>query len=206
MKTRIVVLCFALTAVLFVTHQADAQDLTGHWGVQGDAAWVSVPKSIVEKIHALPEKPDISGIAESVGLVRFNKKGAPSYALQFSNLRASAEGTAQGQFQRHITGTGSIRGFMATKYVNFVTRKRLSAGLAFGGGVGQLKAHYVRSFASPDTITFGAAKHYEHVIPMFEMLGRLDFRPVRHLTVGPFYGIRNGTLAAGLNLRIHFVR
>ena len=123
---RIIVL-FALTVVLFVIPTANAQDPTGHWGVQGDVARVNVPKSIVENISALPEKPDISGTAYSVGLVRFNKKGAPSYALQYSNLRASIEGTEQqGQFQRHISGAGSMRGFMATKYLNFVTRKRVS--------------------------------------------------------------------------------
>ena len=159
------------------------------------------------RIHALPEEPDISGTAYGVGLVRFNKKGAPSYALQFSNLRASIEGTErQGQFQRHISGAGTMRGFMATKYLNFVTRKRVSAGLAFGGGVGELKAHYVRSFISLSNISFGAAKHYEHVVPFFEILARIDFRPERHVTVGPFYGIRNGTLAAGVAVRIHFVK
>jgi hypothetical protein len=206
MQIRIVVLLLALTAVLFVTQPANTQDLTGHWGVQGDAAWVSVPKSIVEKIHALPEKPDVSGFNESVGLVRFNKKAAPSYAFQFSNLRASIEGTQLSQFQRRITGAGTIRGFMATKYLNFVTRKRVSAGLAFGGGVGQLNAHYVRSTIVPNTVMFASLKQYQHIVPTFEMLARVDFQPERHLTVGPFYGIRNGTLAAGLALRIHFVR
>ncbi len=79
MQIRIVVFSLALT--VFVMPPASAQDLGGHWGVQGDAAWVSVPKSIVEKIHALPEKPDVTGFNESVGLVRFNRKGAASYAL-----------------------------------------------------------------------------------------------------------------------------
>ena len=203
---RIIVL-FALTIVLFVIPTANAQDATGHWGIQGDVARVNVPKSIVEKINALPERPDISGTAYSVGIVRFNKKGAPSYALQYSSLRAAIEGIQQqGQFQRHISGGGSMRGFMATKYLNFVTRKRVSAGLAFGGGVGELNGHYVRSTIAPDVVTFASVKQYKHIVPMFEMLARVDFRPERHLTIGPFYGIRNGTLAAGLALRIHFVR
>lgn len=201
------IVLFAMTVVLFVIPTAYAQDATGHWGIQGDVARVNVPMSVVERIHALPEKPDISGTAYSVGLVRFNKKGAPSYALQYSSLRAAIEGTEQhGQFQRHISGAGSMRGFMATKYLNFVTRKRVSAGLAFGGGVGELKAHYIRSFVSPSDISFGAAKQYEHLVPLFEILARLDFRPVRHVTVGPFYGIRNGTLAAGIALRIHSMK
>ena len=168
---------------------------------------MNVPMSIVERIHALPEKPDISGTAYSVGIVRFNKKGAPSYALQYSNLRASIEGTEQrGLYQRHITGAGSIRGFMATKYLNFVTRNWVSAGLAVGGGVGELKGHYVRSVVSPSNISFGTAKQYEHVVPFFEILARVDFRPIRHVTVGPFYGIRNGTLAAGIAVRVHVMK
>jgi hypothetical protein len=203
---RIIVL-FALTVVLFVIPRANAQDATGHWGIQGDAARVNVPMSIVEQIHVLPEKPDISGIAYSAGVVRFNKKGAPSYALQYSNLRASIEGTQrQGQFQRHVSGSGTMRGFMATKYLNFFTTNHVSGGLALGGGVGQVKAHYVRSFVSPDGISFGAAKQYEQVVPLFEILARVDFRPIRHVTVGPFYGIHNGTLAAGVALRIHMVK
>jgi len=203
---RIIVL-FALTVMLFVIPTANAQDATGHWGIQGDVARVSVPKSIVEKINALPEKPDISGITYSGGVVRFNKKGAPSYALQYSSLRASIEGIQQqGQFQRHISGGGSMRGFMATKYLNFVTRKWVSGGLAFGGGVGELKAHYVRSFIAPGNISFGAAKQYGHVVPFFEILARVDFRPMRHVTVGPFYGIHNGTLTAGVALRIHTIK
>jgi hypothetical protein len=206
MHMRIIVL-FALTIVLFVIPTANAQDATGHWGIQGDIARVSVPKSIVEKIHALPEKPDITGATYNAGVVRFNKSGAPSYALQYSSLRASIEGTQrQGQFQRHVSGSGTMRGFMATKYLNFFTTNHVSGGLALGGGVGELKAHYVRSFVSPSTISFGAAKQYEHVVPLFEILARVDFRPVRHLTVGPFYGIRNGMLAAGIALRIHTIK
>lgn len=198
---------FALTVVLSAVPATNAQDLTGHWGIQGDAAWVSVPTSIVEKIHALPEKPAITGTTYSIGLVRFNKKGAPSYALQYYNLRASIEGTEhEGQFQRHISGAGTIHGFMATKYLNFVTRKWVSGGLALGGGIGQLNAHYIRSFASPGTITFGTDKQYAHVVPLFEILARVDFRPMRYVTVGPFYGIRNGTLAAGVALRIHTIK
>jgi hypothetical protein len=206
MHMRIIVL-FALIIVPFVIPTANAQDATGHWGIQGDAAWMSVPKSIIDKIHALPEKPDITGATYGVGIVRFNKNGAPSYALQYSNLRVSIDGTEQqSQFQRHISGAGSMRGFMATKYLNFVTRKKVCGGLAFGGGVGELKAHYVRSFVSPSAISFGAAKQYEHVVPLFEILARLDFRPIRHVTVGPFYGIRNGTLAAGIAVRIHAMK
>src|SRR6266852_1466520 len=117
--TQYLCVCASLFLNAFMANALDAPK--GHWGIQGDFARVNVPKSIVEKVNALPERPDISGFNYSAGIVRFNKKGAPSYALQYSNLRASIEGTQQrGQFQRHITGAGSIRGFMATQYLNFV--------------------------------------------------------------------------------------
>jgi hypothetical protein len=36
--------------------------------------------------------------------------------------------------RREIHGSGKLRGVMATKYLNVVTRKHVSAGLAIGGG------------------------------------------------------------------------
>jgi len=62
-----------------------------------------------------------------------------------------------------------MRGFMATKYLNFVTRKRVSAGLAFGEAWAN-SSHYVRSFVSPGNISFNAAKQYEHVVPLLKSL------------------------------------
>ena len=56
-----IIVPFVLTVVLFVIPTAHAQDATGYWGIQGDVARVNVPKSVVEKINALPERPDISG-------------------------------------------------------------------------------------------------------------------------------------------------
>jgi len=35
---------------------------------------------------------------------------------------------------------------------------------------------------------------------------KVDVRPVKYISVGPYYGIRNGTLALGVALRIHAVK
>ena len=72
--------------------------------------------------------------------------------------------------------------------------------------MGEIKGHYLRSVISPTTLAFGNLKTYQHVAPLFEMLARVDFRPVRHLSLGPFYGLRNGTLAAGIAVRFHLVK
>ena len=176
-------------------------------GIQGDVAAVNVPKFAVEQIHALVEKPRISGDTYGVGLVRFNKKGAPAFALQFSSMRVSMNGILQqGPLQRTITGTGRVRGFMATKYVNFVTRKYVSGGLAFGGGIGKLGAGYTRSETFQGVSRLIDSGTYNGLFPLFEILGRVDVRPVKYITFGPYYGIRNGTLALGVALRIHAVR
>jgi hypothetical protein len=43
-------------------------------------------------------------------------------------------------------------------------------------------------------------------VPLFEILGRVDLRPIKHLSIGPYYGIRDGMFAAGLSVRVHFTK
>ena len=47
---------------------------------------------------------------------------------------------------------------------------------------------------------------YNGPVPLFEILGRVDVRPMKYITVGPYYGIRNGTLAFGVALRLHLTK
>jgi hypothetical protein len=95
---------------------------------------------------------------------------------------------------------------MATKYVNFVHRKRVSGGLALGGGMGKLDAVYSRDETFLGTQRFVEAHRYSYPFPLFEILGRVDIRPIKYLSVGPYYGIRNGTLAFGGAVRIQFTK
>jgi len=203
--TKTVVLFCTLTIVLCAVPLVHAQGTTnGHWGVQGDVAKVNLPRFAVEKIDPLFEKPDISGTAFNVGLVRFHGNGAPSYALQFSKLNVDIGGALQtGPALREIAGSGTVRGFLATKYFNFVARKHISGGLAVGGGIGKLDASYTRHEVFQGVRRFVEANVYNRAIPLFEILGRVDVRPVRFFSVGPFYGIRNSTLALGVAVRIH---
>ena len=104
-----------------------------------------------------------------------------------------------------MTGSGLARGFMATKYINFVTRGRVSAGLAVGGGIGSLQASYTRSAVSSTGVAALSERHdYDYTIGLFEILGRADFRLNRFLTIGPFYGARNGFIGGGAAVRVDF--
>jgi hypothetical protein len=199
---------YGFVSILLVILPVHAQNITtDHWGIQGDVAAMNLPKFAVEQIHALVEKPQISGDTYGVGLVRFNKKGAPAFALQFCSLRVSMNGILQqGLLQGAITGTGIVRGFMATKYVNFVTRKYVSGGLAIGGGLGKLEAGYTRLDIFQGVSRLIDSGTYNRPVPLFEILGRVDVRPVKYITVGPYYGIRNGTLALGAAVRLHITK
>jgi hypothetical protein len=187
---------------------AQAQEPSNaHWGAQGDASWASIPQSLIENINTLPEQPKVNGTSFGVGLVRFHASGSPSYALQFSQLDADINGKRQsGTILQEITGAGTVRGFMATKYLNVVTRRHWSGGFALGGGVGKLDASYTRFQTFQGTRRLVEANSYDYVVPLFEILGRVDVRPFRFLSIGPYYGIRNGTLVAGGAVRFHFVR
>jgi hypothetical protein len=199
---------FILTVLAVVSFaNALAQDTKSHWGIQGDVGHVSFPKFAIEKIDALPERPEISGTTYSIGLVRFHGNGAPSYALQFSRLTADLAGSrTNGLLSQQITGGGTVQGFMATKYVNFIHTKRVSGGFAFGAGIGKGEASYTRQFLLNGVAYAAESNAYIRVIPLFEILGRVDIRPIKYLSVGPYYGIRNGTLAAGVAVRLHITK
>jgi hypothetical protein len=200
-------LCIPTVFAVLSFTSALAQNSKAHWGIQGDIARVNIPTSVIEKINALPERPDVNGTSYGFGLVRFHGNGAPSYALQFSKLDADFSGAQQqGSFRRDIAGSGSVQGFMVTKYVNVVAKKHVSAGFAFGGGIGKLEASYVRSTSFAGIAPALETNSYDRIVPLFEILGRIDVRPIKYLSIGPYYGIRNGTLAAGAALRLHITK
>jgi len=44
-----------------------------------------------------------------------------------------------------------------------------------------------------------------YAIPLFEIFGRSIFRVARNVSIGPFYGIRDGLLGGGVRVRVHFL-
>ena len=186
---------------------ACAQNEAAHWGAQADGGFFYTPRFVVEKIHSLPEVPSIDGPSVQAGIVRFNARGAPSFAFQYSQLSADLEGSISDPRGRaSVAGDATFRGFMATKYLNFFTRDRVAAGVGLGGGIGKLDASYTRTVSSPTAIVFSDARRYEYTIPLFEIHGRVDFRVNKYVTIGPYYGIRNGMLGGGGCVRIHFLK
>jgi hypothetical protein len=186
---------------------ACAQDDGAHWGAQADGGFFNMPRFVVERFHSLPEVPTIDGPSVQAGVVRFNSRGAPNFALQYSQLNVNLDGSISDPRGRaSVSGDGTARGFMATKYLNFFTNYRVAAGIALGGGVGAVDASYVRTVSSPTATVFSDRRSYNYTVPLFEINGRVDFRVSRYVTVGPYFGIRNGTLGGGGCVRVHFLK
>lgn len=197
MKLSLLLLCPALLAA-----QGDP-----HWGIQGDYFEGKVPSFIVEKIDDLVERPDIDSKSYNAGLVRFDRNGSPSWAVEFTKSQLTLDGSRTfGAFRQDIRGDGTVRGVMLTKYLNFMSRKYFSFGLATGGGIGKLEASYYRFQTPPGSSVIFDRETVDYVVPTFQVVAQVDIRPVRWISLSPFYGIRNGTLGGGGAIRIHFTR
>jgi len=191
-----------------------AAQTDAHWGIQGDYYAGTVPSQIVEHIKDLVEKPDIDAKSYNTGLVRFHADGSPNWAVEFTNThltifgsRAFASATVIGGIgAAEVHGSGNIRGAMASKYVTFFSRTHVSAGLELGGGVAQLEASYTHSYTGLNAAILAPVQNYSYTVPTFQALALVDIRPVRWVSLSPFYGVRNGTYGFGGALRIHFTR
>ena len=190
----------ALPAVLLAQDRA-------HWGIQGDYVTGQVPRAFVEQIKDLPEQPVIDTKSFNAGLVRFHANGSPSWALEFSKMQMTLEGgLATGPVRQELRATATVRGAMITKYFNFFSNRYISGGLAFGGGAGQVDASYYRFQVPPGPAVITEQDTRQLVVPLFQALAQVDIRPVRWISLSPFYGLRNGSLGAGGAIRIHLTR
>jgi hypothetical protein len=190
---------------LLLPPTAVAQD-GAHWGIQGDYFTGEVPRGIVELFDDdLPEIPKIEGKGYSTGAVRFHANGSPNWSVEYTRTQFSMSGarTISG-FTQQIIGNGDIRGGMVTKFWNFLNTRFVSAGIATGGGVAQTQVRYVRYQTPPGV--FYDATNKDWITPTFQALVQADVRPVRWVSLSPFYGMRNGVLGFGGAVRIHFTR
>jgi len=173
-----------------------------HWGIQGDVGAGKIPSAIAD-LADIPLRPDITGLTWNAGVVHFHGSGAPSYSIEYTSLRATvSEAVSFGTFRSNVTGTGTLRGVMVTKYLNFFVRDHFSAGFALGGGYNKLQAGYDLFH---DTLLV-ESRRYNYDVPAFQTLAQADIRPIRWLSVGPFFGMRDGLITGGGALRIHFRR
>ena len=175
-----------------------------HWGVQGDIGFGVIPETF-----NIPLQPEITALTWNAGLVHFHATGAPSYSIEYTRLRAAFDTTdyvlptnPSLHVPATVTGSGTLRGVMITKFVNFFVREHVSAGLAFGGGYNKLEAGY-------DEFLYGVLiqrKRYNYDVPAVQVLAQSDIRPIRWLSLGPYFGLRDGFITGGGALRIHFRR
>ena len=194
-----------LTASPVLRAQGDEKS---HWGMEGGFGVAYIPASLPDAVQDR-YSASLDGNTYNFGLVHFHASGAPSYSLQFCHMMLEGNAAALGGVDASYQGSGSALGFLATKYVNFVARRRFSIGMGFGAGVGpQLKYNYTRSVTIQGK-SFSEQKAFTleelPVTPMFEIQFRGDIRISRNLSVGPWAAIRNGIPFFGGVVRVHFL-
>jgi hypothetical protein len=205
---RFGLLC-VVSVLIFAALPGLAQD-ANHWGVEADGGVGIVPSSLFESSqNRYKTSGSLSGYVYSVGLVRFHANGAPSYSLDFSGTHVEGNATDTNTSATY-KGSTNINGFMATKYVNFVARRRFSIGMGFGAGIApQLKLDYSKT-QTVGTTTTTVNKQYVvnqiPVTPLFQIEFRGDIRVSRNISIGPWGGFRNGLPAAGGAIRVHFLK
>ncbi len=186
---------------------AGAPELPAYWGIESGGGTILLPKALSTAIQN-QYSASVTGPMFSTGIVRFHPNGAPNFSLDFLHFSLNAQATSVTSGSQY-SGNASVSGFLASKHVSFMARKRFSFGMSFGAGVGpQLTAHYQQSYANggvlagPKTFTFNELP----VTPMFELLFRGDIRVHRNLSIGPYAGIVTGVPVIGGTVRVHFAR
>jgi hypothetical protein len=198
-----------VSGLIFAALPGLAQD-TNHWGLEADGGFGIIPTSLFESSQdRYKAATNLSGYVYSAGLVRFHANGAPSYSLDFSATHFEGSATDTNTTATY-KGSTTFNGFMATKYVNFVARRRFSIGMGFGAGIApQLKLDYSKTQIDR-TGTLTTNKQYVldqiPVTPVFQIQFRGDIRVSRSISIGPWGGFRNGLPAAGGAIRVHFLK
>jgi hypothetical protein len=193
-----------VTAIVAMAQPNAPEAPRAYWGFETGGADVWVPSSLGNSIQNR-YSATLSGETYSAGLVRFHGSGAPNFSLDFLGFSVNAKATdlkTTYQYQ----GSANVMGFMASKHASFVTRKRYSFGMSFGGGVApQLQAKYEQTIGPSGFLTQQKTYTLKEipVTPLFEVLFRGDIRVSRNLSVGPIAGLRSGFPVFGGVLRVH---
>ena len=198
-----------VSALVFAALPGLAQDAP-HWGVETDGGFGFVPSSLFQSSqNRYKASGSLNGYDYSVGLVRFHANGAPSYSLDFSGTHFEGNAT-DSRSTATYNGSTTFNGFMATKYVNFVARRRFSIGMGFGAGIApQLKLDYTKTQTVGTTTTIVNKQYTVNeipVTPLFQIQFRGDIRVSRNISVGPWGGFRNGLPTIGGVVRVHFLK
>jgi hypothetical protein len=200
-RKTVLVVVLGLSALARV----NAQDSKGYWGLEASAGGVLGAGPIPE---AAQDRYTVSGSGNffDVGLARMHGSGSPNFSFRFTRMAINGDVTEKG-FPLSYNGSASLPGFLFTKYLSVISRKRVSAGFGAGIGIGpQLKAKYhgTSQYANPAEKTWTLDDL--SVSPLFQVVARADFRVSERFSIGPFGGIQNGLPIFGGMIRVHFVR
>jgi len=202
-------LLWVVSGLVFAALPGLAQDAP-HWGAEADGGYGFLPNSLLQSLqNRYKASGSLTGYDYSAGLVRFHANGSPSYSLDFSGTHLDGNLT-DSKSSATYNGSTSFNGFMATKYVNFVARRRFSIGMGFGAGIApQLKLDYTKTQTVGTTTTVTSKQYVVNqipVTPLFQIQFRGDIRVSKNISIGPWGGFRNGLPAVGGALRVHFLK
>src|SRR5690348_737171 len=108
----------------FAQSQSSSEKAKAYWGFEGGGGYSWVPQSLADQVQNR-YTASLTGTSYSFGLDRFHPNGAPSFTLQFIRFSLDAK-AVDPQTGIGYTGHVDIPGFMATKHVNFMARRRFS--------------------------------------------------------------------------------
>src|SRR3989344_3854350 len=159
--------------ILFGT-SLPAQERPG-WGIEGDAGFgtgrVFLSGPFIRGEGALTD------YVFGLGLVRFDKNGVPNLGFGYTHNEFRARGVLNyASSEAKLGGGFRVQGLIFKKYFTFFHRRRFSAGISGGLGIGSVTfAISSRDLAFRDKMFF---------VP-FEILGQADFRISGRISFGP---------------------
>jgi hypothetical protein len=179
-----------------------------YWAVQAGGGFIA---GISQLANAEQNRFKISGSGPvfDVGIARMHEDGSPSFSIAFTRLAfdGSAQGVVDEFAGNRYSGNTSLPGVLATKYFNFVHRRRFSMGLGLGAGIGpQLAVKYRTTYADGTTAVRKWSPKELSVTPLFAVTYRADIRLSRHLSLGPFAGIEDALPVFGATVRLALPR
>ncbi|HZQ50719.1 MAG TPA: hypothetical protein VFB14_00890 [Bryobacteraceae bacterium] len=179
-----------------------------YWAIQAGGGFIA---GISQLANAEQNRFQVSGSGPvfDAGIARMHKDGSPSFSVAFTRLAfdGNAKGVADEFAGNRYSGSTSLPGVLATKYFNFVHRRRFSMGVGLGAGIGpQLSVKYRTTYAGGGTAVRTWSPKELSVTPLFAATYRADVRLNRHLSIGPFAGIEDALPVFGATIRVALPR
>jgi hypothetical protein len=199
----------ALLFGLAATAWAGSSDENPYWALQSGGGLLVGVSSIA---NAAQDRFNVDGSGPlfDVGLARMHENGSPSFSFAFTRMSINVNATGvAGEFSGYkYQGSGSLPGFLATKYFSFIRRNRVSAGIGLGGGVGPQLSGTYKVTEADGTVLLDRKFSLKQLsaTPLFAITFRSDFRITKQLSIGPYAGIEDGLPVLGGMVRFGLTR